>query len=205
MRNTITARPGATRVDPISAAAALAAGKKVPPDAIELLMQDHREVEGLFRAYRGTESIGAKARLAKRICFDLKLHTEIEEQIFYSAVRIATRDVEIIDDAMKEHAEAKVIIEEIERQASDSTVDELIDQLEQAIKHHVEEEECVIFPKTRDTRLDLYTVGRQMAGHRAERAMELAGKSPPSVAEHKPAADGVYGRQPIRDPLEDRP
>jgi hemerythrin superfamily protein len=85
-----------------------------PGSAIALLKQDHREVEGYFEKYEELEDDGAKAELAEKICLALKVHTQIEEEIFYPAARNATQDHDLLDEAVVEHAGAKHLIGEIE-------------------------------------------------------------------------------------------
>src|SRR4051812_8114342 len=77
--------------------------------AIELLKQDHREVEEMFEEYEDIREGGdeaTKEQLAQNICAALKVHTQLEEQIFYPAAREATGDNDLLDEAMVEHAGA---------------------------------------------------------------------------------------------------
>src|SRR3954453_5509322 len=86
-------------------------------NAIELLKQDHREVEEMFEEFEDLREGGgeaAKEQLAQKICAALKVHTQLEEQIFYPAAREATSDNDLLDEAMVEHAGAKNLIAEIE-------------------------------------------------------------------------------------------
>jgi hypothetical protein len=112
------------RFDPISLDAAMRAGKKIPPDAMELLILDHREVMALFNAYEDLRDTAAKALLAKRICMYLKAHMQVEEEIFYPAARVATDDDATADQAAEQHAEAKNLIAEIEARHPSGEYDE---------------------------------------------------------------------------------
>ena len=110
-------------------------------DAIALLKSDHRKVEKLFKQFEKSRDKRAKARLAREICMELMVHTTIEEEIFYPAVKDAV-DEEIHDEAYVEHDGAKVLIAEIsERSPDDEFYDAKVKVLSEMIKHHVKEEE----------------------------------------------------------------
>ena len=170
-------RKAAKRSDPVGPWAALTAGKKGPAEAINLLIQDHQEVESLFLAYERSVDSAEKVRLAERICLDLKAHTWLEEKFFYPAVRKATGEDELIDHALEEHAEAKKLVSQIESAlAADASFDALMVELREAIDAHVSEEEDELFPATRKTDLDLYSLGNSLAVQRLRRVAGLCGK-----------------------------
>src|SRR4051794_9867709 len=85
-----------------------------PMDAIQLLKADHREVENWFEQFQKTRSDTKKADLAQKICMALKVHTQIEEEIFYPAFLAATEEEDIHHEAEVEHNGAKKLIAEIE-------------------------------------------------------------------------------------------
>jgi hemerythrin superfamily protein len=158
--------------------AARSAGKQsdtAPSDAIALLESDHREVEGYFEQYEGARSKQDKKGLAERICAALRVHAQIEEELFYPAARKATKDNDLLDEATVEHAGAKVLIAEIEAmQPGMPLYDAKITVLGEQIQHHVKEEEGELFPKVRETRLDLKALGKQMAERKAELTTALS-------------------------------
>ena len=85
-------------------------------NAVDLLEQDHREVEEWFDEYDELEDSDKdrKGELAEKICLALKVHAEIEEEIFYPRAREATKDHDLIDEAIVEHATVKNLIGEID-------------------------------------------------------------------------------------------
>jgi hemerythrin superfamily protein len=144
-------------------------------NAIELLEQDHREVEGLFEEYGELVDDPAKGELAKKICMTLTVHMQIEEEIFYPQARKATKDDDLLDEAVVEHAGAKNLIAEIEgMEAGEDLFDAKVKVLGEQIKHHVEEEEEELFPEVADTEMDLDAVGVQMEKRKAELLKQLA-------------------------------
>jgi hypothetical protein len=141
-----------------------------PPDsAIALLKQDHREVEEFFEEYEELEDDNAKAVLAEKICLALKVHTRIEEEIFYPAARKATGDNDLLDEALVEHAGAKHLIGEIEAmEVSDDLYDAKITVLGEQIKHHVKEEEEELFPEIEESKMDVVAIGKELAARKSE-------------------------------------
>lgn len=135
-----------------------------PGTAIALLKKDHREVEGYFEEYEELKDDKAKAELAKKICTALKIHTQIEEQIFYPKAREATKDNDLLDEALVEHAGAKHLIAEIEAmKPGDDLYDAKITVLGEQINHHVKEEEEELFPEVEESKMDVAAVGKEMA------------------------------------------
>jgi hemerythrin superfamily protein len=144
-------------------------------NAIELLEQDHREVESYFEEYEDLDDETSKGELAKKICMALTLHMQIEEEIFYPQARKATKDEDLLDEAVVEHAGAKNLIAEIEgMEAGDDLYDAKVKVLGEQIKHHVQEEEEELFPEVVAAKMDIDTVGAQMAKRKAELAAQLA-------------------------------
>jgi hemerythrin superfamily protein len=129
-------------------------------DAIDLLDADHKLAQKQFLDYQGLSDDGAppeaRQRLALKICSDLGVHTRIEEEIFYPRVRAAIGDDELMDRAMREHAEAKETISRIQGMApTDAALDGTVQKLAAAILDHVMEEREQIFLKARYSTADL--------------------------------------------------
>ena len=148
-------------------------------NAITLLEKDHREVEDYFEEYEDLEDDKAKAELSAKICLALKVHTQIEEELFYPPARKATKDDDLLDEAVVEHAGAKHLIAEIEAmKPGDDLYDAKIKVLGEQIKHHVKEEEEELFPETEQSDLDLVAVGKQLAARKEELMAKLSAKAP---------------------------
>ena len=97
------------------------------------------------------------------------MHAEIEEEIFYPAVREATHEDDLLDEAEVEYASAKDLIHQLESmQLSDDLYDAKVTVLGEYIDHHVKEEEGEMFPKAKKTKLDMDALGIQMAKRKAE-------------------------------------
>jgi hemerythrin superfamily protein len=149
-------------------------GKSI--SAVELLEQDHRDVERCFEDYEDAKSDREKSDLSAKICLALTVHAHIEEEIFYPQARKATKDNDLLDEAAVEHAGAKHLIAEIQSmKVGDDLYDAKIRVLAEQIKHHVKEEEEELFPEVEKAKMDLEAVGQQLAERKGELMSELEG------------------------------
>ncbi len=134
-------------------------------DAIALLKADHRKVEDLFEQFEKASSATKKHSLAQEICAELKIHTMIEEEIFYPAFRGKIED-DTLDEAYVEHDGAKVLINDIVAGSPDDDFyDAKVKVLSEEIKHHVHEEEMPsegMFAQCRKADVDLVALRDEM-------------------------------------------
>lgn len=149
------------------------------PEAVKLLVKDHREVSKLFKAYAKLvkdEAEGAeKQALVSEICTMLKAHTAIEEELFYPAARDLIEQ-DMVDEAVVEHASAKDLISQIEAMQPDEDLyDAKVTVLGEYIEHHVKEEEEEMFPKVLKARsdVDFDELGEQMTARKEELLGEM--------------------------------
>ncbi len=151
----------------ISAAKPTSASK--PKEAIALLRADHKHVSELFDAYEKTRSNSKKKSLVAEICTELSVHAQIEEEIFYPAVKLALKDKELIPEATVEHATLKDLIAQVEGIEPDGEMfDAKIKVMSEYVKHHVKEEQNEIFPKAKETNLDMVELGSKLAERKSE-------------------------------------
>jgi len=140
-------------------------------DAIALLKADHREVEQLFETYEKATGAARKRDIAQKICLELKVHTMIEEEIFYPAFLGKIED-DTLDEAYVEHDGAKVLVNDIEAGSpQDDFYDAKVKVLSEEIKHHVHEEEAQkkgMFAQCRKTDVDLVALRDQMLARKDE-------------------------------------
>ena len=138
------------------------------PDAIALLTQDHKAVQKMFKEYdkliQTDGSDEEKSQLVTRACQELTVHAQIEEEIFYPAVRDGIEDQDLLDEAEVEHATAKELIAQLESmEPGDDLYDARFTVLGEYINHHVKEEQSEIFPKAKKAKLDLKALGEEMS------------------------------------------
>jgi len=146
-------------------------------DACDLLDADHIAVKHLFVDYArlamaAPDAVAERQPIAARICADLTVHAQIEEEIFYPALREAIDAPELLDEAQAEHQLARQLIARIQAaRRADPAVDDLVSELARAVEQHVKEERDVLFAKARSVAgVDLEALGARMT----ERQRELS-------------------------------
>ena len=145
--------------------------KSSTPDAIELLKQDHANVKKAFKEFERLdhEDTATLQELVVTVCSELKVHTAIEEEIFYPAVREAIEDEDIMNEAKVEHQSAKDLITQLEAmKADDPLYPATFTVLCEYVLHHVKEEESEMFPQAKKAKLDLEALGQQMLARKEE-------------------------------------
>jgi hemerythrin superfamily protein len=117
--------------------------------AIDMLEQDHREVEDLFEEFESAKGAAEKREIFEEIADKLAVHSTIEERHFYPAAK--AKDTEdLLLEAAEEHLSAKRLIADLMAlDAGDETFDAKVKVLQEQIEHHVEEEEGELFPKVK--------------------------------------------------------
>ena len=151
-------------------------------NAIELLKQQHREVDELFEEFEGAGERAFKTR--QKVCMQiadaLAVHATIEEQIFYPEAKEATAEVEdVLRESVEEHLSVKRLLAQLlETDAEDEQLEARVSVLKEQVQHHVEEEEKELFPKVRKScsKEELEDLGARMESM----AEELEAKGEPS-------------------------
>ena len=120
-------------------------------DALELLKQDHQNVKELFQQADGTQDSNERKQLFNQIEAELEIHAHIEETVFYPALEEREELKDMVAEAREEHQEVKALLEEMEDLPSDNDeFDSKLQELQETVEHHVEEEEGEMFPKVRE-------------------------------------------------------
>jgi hypothetical protein len=148
------------------------------PLAISLLKKDHREVENWFDEYEQLEAAAEKVALFNKIALALKVHTTIEEEIFYPEERGEVED-DMLDEAYVEHASAKKMIAEIEAmKPNEEYYDAKVKVLGEYIKHHVKEEEQPggVFAQAKKGDEDLDAMGERLKARKEELMGKMGGR-----------------------------
>lgn len=144
---------------------------EIDTDATHILAADHRAVEALFEEFEKASGTDRKAKIADQICTELKIHAQIEEEVFYPALK-GKIDDDLLKEAYVEHDGAKILINEIVASGpSDEFFEAKVTVLSEEIKHHVKEEEKQhdnMFQQARAAALDLHALGERMLARKEE-------------------------------------
>jgi iron-sulfur cluster repair protein YtfE (RIC family) len=116
-------------------------------NALELLIADHKKVDALFGEAEAAGEGSDRKEIFAQIKMELQAHAHVEESIFYPALQEEGDEalVELTSEALQEHQQAKTFLGELSI-ATDDRFDALLIKLIEDVRHHVEEEEGVMFP-----------------------------------------------------------
>lgn len=139
----------------------------IPQEVIAILCADHKN--GRFDGYEKATTKVTKKKLVAQIFLELSVHAQVEEEIFYPAVKKAMKDHLLVPEATVEHATLKSLIAQVEGREPDGEIyDAKIRVLCEYVQHHVKEEQGMMFPKAKATRLDMLDLGSQIADRKQE-------------------------------------
>lgn len=161
------ARPPATRSTRRRSSA-----RALSTNAIDMLRADHKAVEAMFRQFDKLHEAGEDtATVIQFVREALLIHSALEQEIFYPAVRerAGEEEEELLDEAEVEHQSAEQLIRALgSRKLSDKKREATFTVLMEYVRHHVKEEETEMFPKVkRLKRVNLDAVGAQMEQRKA--------------------------------------
>lgn len=142
--------------------------------AIDLLRQQHRDVEQLFAELRTAER-RRKIALLGKLAEDLTVHATLEERFLYPVAEKNPELAQLIGESRREHAQVRAWISEImELKQRDPRIDTLVSQLERSIAEHVAQEEREVFPRLEADAQAMAQLGAQMEQAQRElRGQEL--------------------------------
>ena len=145
-------------------------------NAVAMLREDHRKVSALFAEFEKARSERRKKEIVATLCQELTVHAQLEEEIFYPAVKAALKDGELVPEAIVEHASIKDLIAQVrDREPDGETYDARVKVMGEFVKHHVREEQNEMFPKAgKAAGLDLVELGRRLAERKLELTQALA-------------------------------
>ena len=158
---------------PVRKGTRAAAGAK-SPDAITLLKTDHKKVRGLLEALEKTQNANRREALSSQIEQELKIHTQIEEEIFYPAFKEAAKkkdDRVLFWEAKEEHHVVDHVLPEVRETAPQGEQYEAMAKvLKDVVLHHATEEEKEMFPRAKKllSKDELRELGARMQQRKSE-------------------------------------
>ena len=149
-----------------------AARRRKTRTALDVLKSDHAEVKKLFKRFENfkkDEDRDGMQQVAQAACKALSIHAQIEEEIFYPALRSAGDADDALDEADVEHSHVKELVAQLEASGpGDELFEARFKVLSEYVQHHVEEEESTIFSKARKADLDLAALGERLLARKEE-------------------------------------
>jgi hemerythrin superfamily protein len=150
---------------------------KTTVDAIDLLKQDHDKVEKAFKQFEKMDRQEGDAcrQLVQTVCEDLKVHTTVEEEIFYPALRELIEDEDLMNEAAVEHETASMLIDQLDSMSPDDpNYYATFTVLGEYVRHHIKEEQGEMFPAAKRAKVDLAALGERIRARKEELTKETA-------------------------------
>lgn len=121
----------------------------------DMLREDHKKVKGLFEEFEQAEDATAKQRIVETVLKELEVHSKLEEELIYPAIRAEVDDDDLMDEALEEHHVVHGLLGELKKmKPSDERYDAKFTVLAENVRHHIKEEESEMFPKAEDWEID---------------------------------------------------
>lgn len=135
-------------------------------NALDLLKKDHDKVRELFAEFDTLSGDGVrKNEICQQVFEELELHSRIEQEIFYPALRSKSgKDAkDLVKQSYNEHGEIDDLVAELRAiDISDPDFDDKFQELMEDVEEHIDEEEMEMFPKAQILGKELENLGRQM-------------------------------------------
>jgi hemerythrin superfamily protein len=162
--------------------------------ATNMIRADHSHVVATFHEYDVNTPPRVKKALADSVCLALEIHAQLEEEIFYPALR-AIKDTEFVDKSIPEHNQMRQLISQLRNlQAGDPAFDDTFFQLMNAVMHHAADEETLLLPTAeRVLAGQLSELGAQMSRRRLQLALPRTGQRVGAAARSMSSGSLVVG------------
>ena len=151
-------------------------------DAIALLKDEHKKLKVLLEQFEAAETHEEMGRIIDQALDELKIHGEIEERLFYPALRNIVGE-QLLFEADKVHHVMRMLIAELDsldkRDGSGRIA--MFTALAEIVKQHITEGEGELLPSARRADIDFSALGAQLM----ERRNELLESGVPEDSEHK--------------------
>jgi hemerythrin superfamily protein len=166
------------------------------PEAIAMLIEDHQKVQKLFKQFEKAESQQQKSDIAEQACNELTVHAELEEQVFYPAVREAIDETDLLDEAEVEHNVAKELIEKLKgMDSADEEYAATFTVLGEYVNHHITEEQDELFPKVKKAGLDMEALAAEMAEKKQELMAQMGMNAEEGMMSGRPQTSRGQGHR----------
>jgi hemerythrin superfamily protein len=163
---------------------------KLSPSITNMIRMDHTHVLATFHQYEVDTPPKTKQALAKTVCLALEIHAQLEEEIFYPAMREAQSDNAVLDKSVPEHDEMRTLIARLRTlDPIDPEHDRVFMSLMRAVMHHVADEETTLLPQAELGLADrLGELGARMTKRRLELTAPHAGEIASNTVRTMPAS-----------------
>ena len=143
----------------------------------DMLREDHKKVKGLFEEFEQAADVKAKQRIVETSLTELDVHSTLEEELIYPAIRAEIDDDDLMDEALEEHHVVHALIGELKKmKPSNDRYDAKFTVLAENVRHHIKEEESEMFPKAEDCEIDWEALCSQVMKRKEQLTAKKASK-----------------------------
>ena len=143
----------------------------------DMLRKDHKKVKGLFEEFEQAEDTTTKQRIVETALTELEVHSKLEEELIYPAIRAEVGDDDLMDEALEEHHVVHGLLGELKKmKTSDERYDAKFTVLAENVRHHIKEEESEMFPKAEDCEIDWEALCSQVMKRKEQLTAKKASK-----------------------------
>ena len=144
---------------------------------LTMLKDDHKKVKRLFEEYKDANS-RRQQEIAVTVIHELEVHSALEEEMVYPAIRDEIDEDELMNEAVEEHHLVHVLIDELKKlDAGDESFSAKFNVLGELVKHHVKEEEGEMFPKAQKADLDWEALGEEVQERKEQLTAKVTARS----------------------------
>ena len=167
---------------------------RISPSVTNMIRMDHAHVLTTFHQYEADASPRVRKGLVDQVCVALEIHAQLEEEIFYPALR-AVAETDFVRKSVPEHDEMRRLVNQLRRlEPADAGYDETFYQLMNNVMHHVADEETLLLPAAERVLADqLGDLGARMTKRRLQLAAPRTGEIAGSMARSMSASAVVAG------------
>lgn len=143
----------------------------------DMLRKDHKKVKGLFEEFEQAEDATTKQGIVETALTELEVHSKLEEELIYPAIRAEVDDDDLMDEALEEHHVVHGLLGELKKmKPSDERYDAKFTVLAENVRHHIKEEESEMFPKAEDCEIDWEALCSQVMKRKEQLTAKKASK-----------------------------
>ncbi len=147
----------------------------------DMLRKDHKKVKGLFDEFEQVKDATTKQRIVETVLTELEVHSKLEEELIYPAIRAEIDDDDLMDEALEEHHVVHGLLVELKKmKPSGERYDAKFTVLAENVRHHIKEEESEMFPKTEDCEIDWDALCSQVVKRKEQLVAKASVTSKPS-------------------------
>jgi hemerythrin superfamily protein len=168
--------------------------QKLSSPITKMIRMDHSHVLVLSHKYSADASPQQKAAIVKSVCLALEIHAQLEEEIFYPAMREVESSDPVLDKSKPEHDEMRRLIADLRAMdAGDTRCDATFAELMRVVIHHVADEETVLLPAAERLLGErLNELGARMTKRRLQLARPHVGEMAVNTARAMPVSNLLW-------------